>query len=381
MAFRLRMPAEIGDWLAELAGSQPEVAAEIGAALLALMAADSIPGLPLVADPDEPRPVITDPRELLDYQYQQLLEEAQHLRLELAEAAHERDRTARLLQGADAGTELRPYLERRLAAAQQLCDALSRRARRVQFHVDTFRVHKETAKAAVTAEEARLQVEEALQAADLDGEDGGETTDPDPAVSQSAARLQTARDEAFRLLGIGDAAAGRPASRPESDVLELSPDPLASGVRVLFAEEPTGTITVLTALENHEAVAAQRDMAIDLACELLEEIRDDGWPTESLQFEDGAALLARFFPGRREELTGRASAFGTALALGTLRERAGLTAPGLARKAGLSENIVQIMESDGTRHADVRAVAAYARALGGTLRLTISMDARDHLIY
>jgi hypothetical protein len=31
MAFRLRMPAEIGDWLAELAGSQPEAAAEVGA--------------------------------------------------------------------------------------------------------------------------------------------------------------------------------------------------------------------------------------------------------------------------------------------------------------------------------------------------------------
>jgi hypothetical protein len=30
VAFRLRMPAQIGDWLADLAGADPESATEVG---------------------------------------------------------------------------------------------------------------------------------------------------------------------------------------------------------------------------------------------------------------------------------------------------------------------------------------------------------------
>jgi hypothetical protein len=53
MGYRLRMPAEIADWLAGLASSEPEAAAEVGAALVALMGAATVPGPPLVtaADP------------------------------------------------------------------------------------------------------------------------------------------------------------------------------------------------------------------------------------------------------------------------------------------------------------------------------------------
>src|SRR5215472_17438024 len=152
MAYRLRMPAEIGDWLAGLAGSGPEAAAETGAALLALMAADAIPGPPLVAGPDEPEREQADPRELLDNRYQRLLDETQRLRRELADAVAERDRTASQLAAADPGSPQREHLERRLQAAQRLTDALGQRGRLVQRHIGAFHSQKETAKANFTAE-------------------------------------------------------------------------------------------------------------------------------------------------------------------------------------------------------------------------------------
>ncbi len=37
-------------------------------------------------------------------------------------------------------------------------------------------------------------------------------------------------------------------------MVELRPDPLGSGSRILFAEEPTGTITLLAVLEDDAAV-------------------------------------------------------------------------------------------------------------------------------
>ncbi len=100
MAFRLRMPAEIGAWLAELADSQPEAAAETAASLVALMRADAIGGRPLVLDPDEPWPSLypdpesaADPRAALDLLYHHLVEGLQKTRREVADAATNRKRT------------------------------------------------------------------------------------------------------------------------------------------------------------------------------------------------------------------------------------------------------------------------------------------------
>jgi hypothetical protein len=379
MAFRLRMPAEIGDWLAGFAGSEPEAAAETGAALLALMSSDVIPGPPLVTDPDELAPLPADPRELLDDQYQRLLDELQPLRRELAETAYERERTERLLQGADPGSPLRAHLEQRLDAARQLEAALRRRTELLQQHIDAFRTHKETAKAVVTAEEARLRIQAAMREAGLGEEAGPATVDPDLAASEAAARLEQARAEAFRLVGI-DPSADRGPTRPEADVLELRPDPLGSDPRILFAEEPTGTVTLLAVLEDDAAVTEHREAAIDLACELLEEIRDDGWPTDCLDFDDGDAVAARFFPGRGAELTRRAVALGRATSLTRLRERAGLSVPALAERGGPSQDTIGLIDEHGPRQADVEGVAAYARALGGTLRLTIDLDGTEHTI-
>lgn len=378
MAYRLRMPAEIGDWLAGFAGSEPEAAAETGAALLALMAADAIPGPPLVTDPAEPGREPADPRELLDYQYQRLLDDTSRLRRELADAAAERDRTARLLAAADPGSPLRDHLERRLQAAQRLTDALGERGRFVQRHLDAFRAQKETAKAHVTAEETRVRIQEALQAAGL-SEDGDDMpADPYLGASEATARLEQVRAAAFRLLGI-DPAAGQAASRRGADIRELRADPLGSDTRILFAEEPAATVTLLAVLEDEAAVAEHREAALELATGLLAEIRDDGWPADSLDFAEGDDFVARFFAGRGPDLSRRAAALGSATSLARLRG-AGLSATALARRAGLRPDIIMSIDRRPIRHADVARVAAYARALGGTLRLTIDLDGEEHVI-
>lgn len=377
MAYRLRMPAEIGDWLTELAGSQPEAAAETVATLLALMSSDAIPGPPLVTEPDEPALVPADPREELDQHYQQMLEVLQHVRREVADVSTTRRRTEIQLSAPDLDPAVRPVLERQLEVTRQLVAALMERGHRLQLVIDRFRTGKEAAKALATAAEARALLKDLIGIQDATPE----AEDIDRAASQSAARVEQLLAEARRLLTpVQESARNSAASRPETDVLELRSDPLGSDARILFAEEPIGTVTLLTALEDADAVDAHRDMAIDLAGELLAEMRDEGWPTDCLHFEDPAALIARFFPGRERELTRRAATLGTAMTPAGLRERAGLAVPELAERAGLSESVVASIETHGARHADAEDLAAYARAAGATLRLTVEVDGTEHIV-
>jgi phage shock protein A len=391
MAYRLRMPAQLGEWLAELAGSEPEAAAEVGAALLALMHADAIPGRPLVIDPDQPPPslypgpdVAMDPREALDYSYQQMLESLQRVRREVAGTTTSRHGLEIQLGGDNLDPEMRAALERQLAAASELEATLTHRAQRLQLLIDRFRTSKETAKAIATAAAAQARIQDILDAFDA----APDAEDLERAASESAARLGQALAEARRLLeevraddpATADGAAAGPGSRPETDVLELRPDPLGSDARIFFAEEPTGTLTLLTVLEDARAVAEHHDSAIDLACELLEEIRDDGWPTDSLEFGAADSFTTKFFPGRGPDLTARATALHAAILLTDLRERNDVSLPRLAERAGLNQGQAKLLELQGARHAHVEMLAAYARALGGTLRLTISLDGEDHRI-
>lgn len=163
-------------------------------------------------------------------------------------------------------------------------------------------------------------------------------------------------------------------------MVELRPDPLGSDTRILFAEEPTGTITLLAVLEDEAAVDEHHYAALDLACQLLEEIRDDGWPAGGLGFDEPAAFIARFYPGRHDELTRRAARLGRTTLLARLRESAGLAAPAMTEHGGLSQDSVRIIDEYGARHADVADVAAYARALGGTLRLIVDLDGTEHIV-
>jgi hypothetical protein len=72
------MPAQIGDWLADLRESEPEVAAEVGAAVTALIRAAQPRTLALVTDPDDPDR--GNPQEIVDRTYQDLRSRLQLVR-------------------------------------------------------------------------------------------------------------------------------------------------------------------------------------------------------------------------------------------------------------------------------------------------------------
>lgn len=133
-----------------------------------------------------------DPRETLDYSYQQQLEMLQKVRRGLADVATSRKRVElqvqqmgaqmdRLQQQAtsamSAGREdlAREALVRRSATQQQMADLAQQQAslqaeqdkltaasQRLQAKVEAFRVHKETIKARYTAAEAQSRIGEAV---------------------------------------------------------------------------------------------------------------------------------------------------------------------------------------------------------------------------
>ena len=130
-------------------------------------------------------------------------------------------------------------------------------------------------------------------------------------------------------------------------------------------------------LEDEAAVDEHHYAALDLACQLLEEIRDDGWPGGGLGFADPAALhravLSR--PPRRADPP-RGHALGRTAPPGPAAgEQAWRAGHDGARRT--SQDGVRIIGEYGARHADVADVAAYARALGGTLRLIIDLDGTE----
>ena len=133
-----------------------------------------------------------DPRETLDYSYQQQLELLQKVRRGLADVATSRKRLelqsqqlqagasrlqAQAAEAVAAGREdlAREALTRRAAAQQQLSDLDAQRqalaseeakltdaSRRLQAKVEAFRTRKETIKATYTAAEAQARIGEAV---------------------------------------------------------------------------------------------------------------------------------------------------------------------------------------------------------------------------
>jgi hypothetical protein len=81
MAYRLRMSAQLGDWLAELGAAQPPTAVQVAAALTLLLDGPDVPGPPLVTDLWGGS--ATDPDDQvvgLDYAYRRLLDQLTLLR-------------------------------------------------------------------------------------------------------------------------------------------------------------------------------------------------------------------------------------------------------------------------------------------------------------
>jgi len=186
------MSAELGDWLAELCTSEPASAAEVGAAITAIMDADDPMALALVGVPAAER---VDPREELDELYQSMLEALHHVRRVGADAATTRVGAERLL--AELGSDSQPdpavqsWLKQARDKAKRQEAAIAKRNQRLQSEVDRFRTAKETSAAMYTAAEASLRIHAAVEAATGEGLIGAETTTRYPGPTGRRRRATT----------------------------------------------------------------------------------------------------------------------------------------------------------------------------------------------
>ena len=81
-------------------------------------------------------------------------------------------------------------------------------------------------------------------------------------------------------------------------------------------------------------------------------------------------MAERFLPGRYPDLARRAAARAATVTLTSLRDQTCLSMARVAELGDLNEGQVKLLELQGPGYGDVEVLAAYARALGGTLRLT-----------
>jgi hypothetical protein len=163
----------------------------------------------------------------------------------------------------------------------------------------------------------------------------------------------------------------QPAPELVAGLLELRADPFGSDTRLLFGDEPAGTVTLLAALEGPEAVREHAAQAIALAGELLTEIRADGWPADidEVLLADAGEFIAKYFPADGGGVARRAVALAAMTPLAMLRADLHLTVGEVAARSGLPVHRVAAIEREGLRTALVHEAVALARVLGGGLEL------------
>jgi hypothetical protein len=398
MGRQLRMSAEIGDWLTELRSSQAGVAAEVGAALAAVLDSDNVAGLAFVTDLGTPKTVERGDRlAAVDAAYQDLLARLQLIRRQAAEAGA----LATASQGhiGPAGVRPSPWTDEEIAQARRREAELRARSQRWQRDVDAFRARKEAVKARFTAASAASEIQRAIiesgqalgrAGLDLRGQpEAGDASQAEAELASAERELSSSSAELSDLLG--EAAMLRHGitswrsdddSPPDSlaeataGLLEVRACPFAADVRLLCAVEPVDTLTLLAVLEGEAAISSHRARAIGLAGELLAEIRADGWPAEigEVAFADTATFLQASFPHLGSYISARSAELAAADTIAGLRRRRGLSLADIAAATGLSESALWKLETNDLRSARLEDLAAYVQALGGHLELTAVAD-------
>jgi phage shock protein A len=286
MGYRLKMSAEIYEWLAELRDSDPPTAILAAQALTALADSGDRLGPPLVTAVAAVRPRPDELASALDQHYQDQLESLTLMRRQVAEAATLRKEIE--LQLTEPEPPPHPAgLQERFAAAIEAEERLTAASQREQTLLDAFRTRKEVLKAAYTAAEAVHLIEQAQGAVD-------NAFLPDDAA-ESAARLDEIIGQIEQELGL---------EAPAEGLMELRPGaPADDGIRILFAVEPPGTALLIAVLEGDDAVRDHYRDAVLLASEVLQEARAYRAREEAAHaFGDAQSFLEEFFPGRADEL-------------------------------------------------------------------------------
>jgi hypothetical protein len=366
MAGRLVMSGDIGGWFCELAAEEPARARAAAAALVAVLdapdpaSAPSVTGLPVSADLD-------DGRAGLDYSYQEMLEQLQEVRREVATVATAL-RSVDLAIEELAGDAGQPDVAERLAKLRRQRQALADReaslagsSQGLQAEVDKFRTLKESVKAGYTAAEASVRIRESL--GDSAAELGLAQADLDAARARLAQTVSSARDLLLRISGLRG---------PADGLLELRVGGFGDDeVRFLLAEQPAGAMIVLAVLHGDEAIRAQRSKAIALASDLLDSVRSGSEPgpdgPEQLEFPDAAAFLATFFSDSTEAIKTQAEALAACITLPQLRERFGIGAEDMAERMRMSPARLREFELASLADQEPAQLSRYISALGGDL--------------
>lgn len=285
MGYRLKMSAEIYDWLAELRDSDPPTAILAAQALTVLADSGDRLGPPLVTAV-APRLSPDELESALDQHYQARLESMTAMRRRVAQAATLRKSIERQL------TEPEPSpdsagLQERFAEAMAAEERLTAESQREQMQLDAFRTRKEVLKAAYTAAEAVHLIEQAQAAVD------------DPVLPDDPAGAAASLDEVTTQIE-----QELDLETPAEGLLELRPGaPADNDIRILFAVEPPGTALLIAVLEGDDAVRDHYRDAVLLASEVLREARAYRAREEAAHaFGDAQSFLEEFFPGRADEL-------------------------------------------------------------------------------
>ena len=296
MGYALAMSAEIRAWLDELQAGDPVTAGAVGQALIALAELGPALGPPLVRPLRAAWSPGADPREALDYAYQERLERLSVLRHGAADASSVRaevqariseleDPSAgRDAEGADVAVSEAAELKALLPGLARAEQRLIKASQKMQIDTDMFRVRKETLKAAYIGAEAERDL------AGLLGE-VGEPNGDQLSAARAAARLADLETQIDQELS---------RQTGPSRLLELRPgrpgEP-GNDVSVIFAVGPAGTALLISVVHGDDALRYEWRQAAEVAAEVLRRVRAGLDPGASaVSFADAAALAAALIP-------------------------------------------------------------------------------------
>jgi DNA-binding XRE family transcriptional regulator len=413
MGYRLLLHSEIRDWLTDLRGTEPELARQVGEAVVALLDAGERLGPPLVVPLESVFRPPDDPREALDYSYERQLEVLQKVRRGVAEVATSRKRVelqvgeleeaaARLAgqrrEALDTRDEdmAREAQTREAAVREQLSglggrlsvmkneeEELTAASQRLQARVDAFRTRKEMLKTRYTADEASRSVREAFAAL---GEDASDLDLPEPEAEHPAGveppDVSEILDAIADLTGTpGDGTWPVDRGLIPAGMMELRPGaPYDVEVGLLFVVEPADTAAVVAWVAGPGGPLAEYEEVTPVAAGRLAAARSAP-PAAAASAADFLAydtesFLDEFFPGAETEVEVGAAALAArsrAHALVEARQRMGLTQTQMAMRMNIRQERVAAIERAEPGATEVRTLAAYVQALGGTLEIIASI--------
>ena len=386
---KLQVHNEIRAWLTDLRGAEPELARLVGEAVLALLDAGESFGPPLVVPLESALRPPDDPRDALDHSYQRQLEILTKIRRGVADVATSRKRVELQL---DALEQQADRLASQRAAAlnagkhaladqarareaevqEQLSELrsqfliltgdeekLTAASQRLAAKVNAFRTQKETIKATYTA---------------AGDEPTRETRRVTPAPPGDKPTRKT-RGVTPASLG-GPAPEDRDSVLPPPEMMELRPGaPGEVRTGLLFALEPHGTAVLLARVEDPGGSAGEYQEVIPVATARLAAqsapAADAASPGAFTSY-DAESFLDEFFPGEETEVEIGAAALAArnrAHTLAEARQRMKLTQAHVARRMGVRQERVSAIERAEPGATEVRTLAAYVRALGGSLEI------------